>query len=217
MFEDKARAVYYRVTETAAEPVHGLVIGESRWTLFVNEVEVVTFMATPLNLQNLAIGFLASENFITAVDEIASLRVNQSSDRAYWFIPALGVDEVRPMPTCEQGVGTIQVRLNRKEFALPPHRVLTSGCGGGVTFDDLSAEQTPLDSKRALDAARLLAIMRELNAQARLYRECRGVHTSALSDGETLISLAECRTRAVCRVSSGPAKSAFPLARSGRP
>jgi FdhD protein len=33
--------------------------------------------------------------------------------------------------------------------------------------------------------------MREMNARARLYRECRGVHTSALGDGTHLLALAE--------------------------
>ena len=191
MFEEKAKTLYYRVTETGAEPVQGLVIGESRWAMFVNGVEVVTFMATPRNLHHLALGFLASENLIAGLDEIASIRVNEAADRAYWYIPALGLNETRAMAVCEEGVGSIEVRLTRAEFRLPPHRILTSGCGGGVTFDDLSREQTPLDSKRTVRAAQIFSMMRELNAHAALYRECRGVHTSALGDGERLLSIAE--------------------------
>jgi FdhD protein len=191
MFEEKAETIYYRVTETSAEPVHGVVIGESRWSLFVNDLEVVTFMATSRNLHHLALGFLASENLIAGLEEIASLRVNQAPDRAYWYIPALGIDGTRGMAVCEEGVGTIQVRLTRAEFRLPPHRILTSGCGGGTTFDDLSHQQPPLDSARTVRVSQLFARMRDLNANARLYRESRGVHTSALSDGERLLSIAE--------------------------
>ncbi len=166
-------------------------IGESRWTLFVNDIELVTLMATARNLHHLAIGFLASENFIARLDEIASLRVNLATDRAYWFIPALGVDETRTLPVCEAGVGTIQVRLTRADFRPPAHRIITSGCGGGVTFDDLAHAQTPLDSTRTVHAAQLFALMRELNTRATLYRECRGVHTSALGDEARLLALAE--------------------------
>lgn len=191
MFEEKAQTLYYRVTETNAEPVQGMVIGESRWTMFVNGVEVVTFMATSRNLHHLALGFLASENLIAGLEEIASIRVNEAADRAYWYIPALGIDETRAMAICEEGVGSIEVRLTRAEFHLPPHRVLTSGCGGGVTFDDLSHEQTPLDSTRTVRAAEIFALMHELNTNAKLYRECRGVHTSALGDGDQLVALAE--------------------------
>ena len=138
MYDDKATTQYYRVTKASAETAQGAVIGESRWILYVNGAEVVTFLATPRNLHHLALGFLVSENMIARLDEIASLRVNEAANRAYWFIPALGVNETRAMAVCEEGVGSIQVRLTRDDFRVPPHRVLTSGCGGGVTFDDLS-------------------------------------------------------------------------------
>ena len=74
---------------------------------------------------------------------------------------------------------------------MPLHRVLTSGCGGGITFDDLSGEQAPLDSGRTVRVAQIFGMMRELNTHAKLYRESRGVHTSALGDGDDLLALAE--------------------------
>ena len=191
MFEEKAELVYHRVTEKKAERVTGLIIGESRWALYVNSQEVVTFMATSRNLHHLALGFLISENLITGLDDVASMRVNISADSAYWFIPALGLNETRSMPICEQGVGSIEVRLTRANFALPARRIITSGCGGGVTFDDLSKQQAPIESSKKIRAAQVFQMMRELNARATLYRECRGVHTSALSDGEQLLAIAE--------------------------
>ena len=191
MFEEKSTTTYFRVTQSSIESVNGLVIGESRWSLFVNGGEVVTFMATSRDLHYLALGFLASENLIAGLDDIGSIRVNQATDRAYWYIPALGINESRAMPICEQGVGSIEVRLTRADFHLPQHRVLTSGCGGGVTFDDLSHEQTPIQSDRQIRVAQIFAMMRELNTHAKLYRECRGVHTTVLTDGNQLLALAE--------------------------
>lgn len=191
MFEEKAQATFYRVTERKVEPIQGAIIGESRWSLFINGQEVVTFMATPRALHHLAVGFLASENLIASLDEIASIRVNVAADRAYWYIPALGVNETRNMAVCEEGVGSIEVRLTRNDFVPPARRIVTSGCGGGVTFDDLSSELQPLESQRKIRVAQIFALMQELNARATLYRECRGVHTSALGDGEHLISIAE--------------------------
>lgn len=191
MYEEKAQTLYYRVTEKSAEPVQGAVIGESRWVLYVNGQELVTYLATPRNLHHLALGFLASEDLIRGLAEIASIRVNEAPDRAYWFIPALGVNETRKMAICEEGVGSIEVRLTRTDFVPPTRRILTSGCGGGVTFDDLSKELAPLDSKRTVRAAQIFAMMQELNARAVLYRECRGVHTSALGDGDRLLAIAE--------------------------
>ncbi len=191
MYEDLSRVRYYRVTESSVAAAQVALIGESRWVLFVNGIEVVTLAATPRHLHHLALGFLASENLIAGLHEIASLRVNEAADRAYWYIPALGVNETRPTPMCEEGVGSIHVRLTRDDFRLPPHRTLTSGCAGGITFDDLSARQTPLASNRTVRAARLFARMSDLYAQAQLYRESGGVHTSALTDGECLLAVAE--------------------------
>ncbi|MCI0478432.1 MAG: formate dehydrogenase accessory sulfurtransferase FdhD [Anaerolineales bacterium] len=191
MFDDQATTQYYRVTKSSAEQVTGAIIGESRWVLYVNDAEVVTFMATPRNLHHLALGFLVSENLIARLDEVASLRVYEAADRAYWYIPALGIAETRAMPVCEENIGSIEVRLTRDDFRVPAHRILTSGCGGGVTFSDLSSKQTPLESKRTVRAAQLFARMEELYARAQLYRATRGVHTSALTDGEKILSLTE--------------------------
>ena len=191
MFEEKFPITFYRVTETNSEPVDGVIIGESRWSLFVNNVELVTFMATSRNLHHLALGFLASENLISDLGDIASIRVNETPDRAYWYIPSLGVNETRKMAVCEEGVGSIEVRLTHFDFRLPQHRTLTSGCGGGVTFDDLSKEQIPLASTRTVRVAQIFAMMRELNLKATLYRECRGVHTTVLTDGDQLLAMAE--------------------------
>lgn len=191
MFEAKASARIYRVTEKSSTLIDGVVIGESQCALFVNGIEVVTFMATVRNLHHLALGFLMSEKLIDGLHDVASIRVHESPDQVYWYIPSLGVNEVRRIAPCEGGVGAIEVRLNHTHFRLPPHRTLTSGCGGGVTFDDLSQAQTPLDSKRTVRAAQIFAMMRELNHSATLYRECRGVHTSALTNGEQLLAIAE--------------------------
>ncbi len=191
MFEAKSNLPYYRVTEKGAEEVRGAVIGESRWNLYLNDHELVTFMATPLNLHHLAIGFLASEGLIARLDEIASIRVNLASDCAYWFIPDLGVDETRRMSVCEEGIGSIMIRLHRSQVTLPTRRVITSGCGGGVTFDDMTHDQAPVESDLRITPALAFALMHDLIARAALYRESRGVHSSGLSDGDHLIALAE--------------------------
>ncbi len=181
----------YRVTPKSIESISSAVIGETRWTLFVNGHELVTFMATPQNLHHLAVGFLATEGFIHDRADIGSVRVNLSPESAYWYIPALGVDEIRPVPICESGAGSIHIRLRQAEFRVPSRRIITSGCGGGTTFDDLSGQQTPVTSDRRIGASRILQLMQSLYERGTLYRESRGVHTSALSDGDHIVSIAE--------------------------
>lgn len=111
--------------------------------------------------------------------------------RVYLFFPEAGLDEELHMPTCAEAGGSIAVQLKRPAPMLPERRVLTSGCGGGITFDDVLGDRPPLHSDLRVEATQIVALMRELNYQARLYRQSRGVHTSALSDGERLLVLAE--------------------------
>ena len=53
-----------------------------------------------------------------------------------------------------------------------------------MTFDDLSATADPLDLDTTITAEGLWARMDDLNQSAELYSRARGVHTSALTDGE---------------------------------
>jgi FdhD protein len=95
------------------------------------------------------------------------------------------------MQTCEEASGGIDVRLRAPMVARPEKRILTSGCGGGVTFDDLSGSRPPLQSDLRISTGQVSQLMRQLNESAALYRASRGVHTSALASPEQLLVLAE--------------------------
>lgn len=167
------------------------VIAETPWVLYVDRHELLTFMCSPVRLHCLALGFLVSEDFITGLADVYQLKVFLDEDRVWMVYPDAGVNEALALPACEEAIGSITVQLRRPAPARPERRVLTSGCGGGITFDDLSTKQPPLESDLRVDAEQLGGLMRELNYQANLYRQSRGVHTSALSDGERLLVLAE--------------------------
>jgi formate dehydrogenase assembly factor FdhD len=101
MSEVNAHVRIHRLTPRSSEVISSAVVGESRWTLFVNGQELVTFMATPHNLHHLAAGFLASEGFIRDRSDVGSIRVNLSPESAYWLIPTLGIDQVRHIQISE--------------------------------------------------------------------------------------------------------------------
>ncbi|MDP9316386.1 MAG: formate dehydrogenase accessory sulfurtransferase FdhD [Chloroflexota bacterium] len=176
---------------THATPVTRPVIAETPWVLYLDGQELMTMMCSPTRLHCLALGFLKSEGLIETLDDVWQIKVFLDEHRVYVLFPEAGIDEERRMATCEEAGGSIVVQLRRHARAMPTRRVLTSGCGGGVTFDDLSGERPPLQSNVRVQASKIVGLMRELNYQARLYRQSRGVHTSALSDGEQLLVLAE--------------------------
>jgi FdhD protein len=123
-------------------------------------------MSTPRQQDALALGFLANEGVIDTIADVRALHI------------------------CPSG-GCVDVWLGTSTFEPPRRMILTSGCGGGVTFDDLSAEHEPLHSDLRVTPDQLWAMMDALNQSAALYSRSRGVHTSNLSNGAHPLLVAE--------------------------
>lgn len=191
MTEPLSELDYLDFDGTSITAVRRPVIAETPWALYVDRHELLTFMCSPVRLHCLALGFLQSEGFITGLDDVHQLKVFLDEDRVWMVYPDAGVNELVALPACQEAVGSITVQLRRPLPPRPERRILTSGCGGGITFDDLSTQQAPLHSDIHVTANQIVGLMRELNYQANLYRQSRGVHTSALSDGKRLLVLAE--------------------------
>ena len=167
------------------------VIAETPWVLYVDGKELLTFMCSPVRLHALALGFLRSEGLIETLSDVWQLKVYLEENRVYLFFPEAGLDQELTMQTCEEATGAIDVRLRRAAPTRTERRILTSGCGGGVTFDDLRGDRPALHSSLRISAPQILDLMRALNHSATLYRTSRGVHTSALAEGDRLLVLAE--------------------------
>lgn len=159
-------ARYTTITRTGWETVDGEIIHERLVSVFVNGQELLTAMCSPIQQDALAIGFLANEGVIQSMDDVRDVHI------------------------CPSGA-CVDVWLARADFEPPRRMILTSGCGGGVTFQDLSQTFSPLESDRRITPEKLWALMDDLNAAAELYSRARGVHTSGLSDGERLLLAAE--------------------------
>lgn len=149
------------------EPVDSAVIEEALVCIFVNGQELATFMCTPHNLDELALGFLRSEGFIQSLADVELI-------------------------TQSKGGTCVDVWLKSDlSFTPPRRRIITSGCGGGVTFDDLSQRHESLNTNLSVTPAQVAELIKKLHMAAELYNEVRGVHTSALSDGQALLLVAQ--------------------------
>jgi FdhD protein len=143
----------------------GEVIDEVSLSIYVNGVEFATFMSSPGDQIELALGFLKNEGFI---------------DR---------MDEVRVVTTSEN-VCCVDVWLD-KSVAKPERFVITSGCGGGMTFDNPSDVFEPLEDDLRIDPATLFDLQRSLYSSDALHARAGGIHTSGLSDGKTIFLTVE--------------------------
>ena len=147
---------YVRFVGEHAEAVDAGVIGEIRFTIFVDDRELVTLMCSPWQLRALVVGFLYLEGLIEGVDDLDMLRVCLEDRLA-------------------------EVRLVNGFPDVPPRKILTSGCTGGVSFGkylDQIEQFRVADETTRLPPGRLYALLRALYDGSNLYRQSGGVHTS---------------------------------------
>jgi FdhD protein len=142
-------------------------VREAPWTIHVDGQEVVTLYCTPDKLNFLALGFLAAEGIIDSLADVLLLQV------------------------CEDQEGVINVTLNGRDLSLRGRPIVLSGCGRGITFDDLSASHPALESSLQIPATQISGLMRDLRHEAEIHQSVGGTHASALADESALLVVAE--------------------------
>ncbi len=141
------------------------VVREQPLIISVNGERFLTLLCSPFQLDALVVGYLWMEKVITSPEEITRLEISE-------------VD------------GTAAVTLAHP-VTLPTERILTSGCGGGITFRIDHRLFPRLCSSLRVAPEVLVARMKDLFAAAVHYQSSRGIHGAALTDGERLITMAE--------------------------
>jgi FdhD protein len=156
---------YYTWKAGHLREVKGEVVREQPLTVFVNGQRFITLLSTPRRLEALVVGYLWLEKIIGSVEEIRRLTVSEVDGRA-------------------------EVELVRA-VDLPQERILTSGCGGGITFRIDPRVVPRVESALRVAPRHLFERMKELYLQAVGYRSSRGIHGAALADPERLLFMAE--------------------------
>ncbi len=169
MSESYQSIQYCRVSLDQQEDLEGQVISETPVSLTVNGLLWLTLMCTPTDLEAMAVGFLYNENIIKKKEEIASVRVCLSGDNVDVWLHhhADKPKEWRRTSGCTGGVTGVQSRAGAQGMAA----LKTNG-------DCLSAEQ-------------VYDLVGGLFEAQTLYRKTGGVHTSALSDSQSIRLVAE--------------------------
>jgi len=158
---------YKLVTSDHWEDVTGSVTVEMPISLTVNGEPWLTFMCTPVELEALAVGFLFNESLIQAPNEVVDVRV------------------------CEHG-DNVDVWLQHK-IMKPTDWRRTSGCTGG--FTGVESRLDPISPLPVCDPllspGEVCRLMAQLLDSQSIYRQSGGIHSSALSDGQNNIIVAE--------------------------
>ncbi|ASS75253.1 formate dehydrogenase family accessory protein FdhD [Tumebacillus algifaecis] len=145
------------------------VVTEYPLTIFLNEEEFATLVCTPEHLEQLTVGFLASEGVITSFGDIKSLLV----------------EETRGLVHVETN------RVNALSKNLHSKRYLTSCCGKSrqsfYFYNDAKTAKKITARRVTLTYQDCFALMKKMQGGADIFRETGGVHNAALCDASGII------------------------------
>jgi len=156
---------YVTVRGGRVSEVAGDVVREQPLTIHVNGEKFLTLLCSPMMLDALVVGYLWMEKVIGGLEEIVRVEVSAVDGRA-------------------------DVTLTHA-VTLPTERILTSGCGGGITFRIDHRLFPRLASAVRVRPTDLADGMKQLFDAATHYKRSRGIHGAALSDGSQLLVVAE--------------------------
>jgi len=156
---------YFQLKGGRFQEVKAEVVREQPVTVYVNGERFLTLLCSPFDLEPLVLGYLWMEKVIAGLDEVAALEVSEVDGRA-------------------------EVTLTRP-VTLPTERILTSGCGGGITFRIDPRLFPRVRSTLKVKPEALAARLHDLLRDARHYHASRGIHGAALADADRVLLLAE--------------------------
>ncbi|MEN2465136.1 formate dehydrogenase accessory sulfurtransferase FdhD [Ornithinibacillus sp. JPR2-1] len=138
-------------------------------TIILNGEEFATMLCSPTNLEELVVGFLASEGIIRLFKEIKNLSIDQVSGFAY-------VDLYK------------QINLREQDYS---KRFIGSCCGKSRQFyfkSDVKTAKT-ITSSLSLSVEQCYNLMKDLQERSEQFKRTGGVHNAALATPEDLLEI----------------------------
>ncbi|MBN8207137.1 formate dehydrogenase accessory sulfurtransferase FdhD [Bacillus sp. NTK071] len=141
---------------------------EKPLTIRINQVEFATVVCTPDHLEDMVIGFLASEGVIRSYRDVEEMLFNEGQ----------GVVNVK---------ASVTMSLASETYT---KRVISSCCGKSRHFYLESDSRTARTIMRAptLTANNCLANMKKLQEQSTTFKSTGGVHNAAIFKGDEMIA-----------------------------
>ncbi|WP_223067976.1 formate dehydrogenase accessory sulfurtransferase FdhD [Paenibacillus caui] len=149
--------------------IEDTIVTEYPLTLMVNQEEFATLVCTPEYLEDLAIGFLASEGVIGSFADIKEIRIIQTTGHAY--------------------IDTLKV--NKFNQLFHSKRYVTSCCGKSrqsfYFYSDANTAKTIDTGNLTISAEDCFRLMEMMQQSATTFMHTGGVHNAALCDRNGMI------------------------------
>lgn len=157
-----------RINKELKEDTWDLIIEEVSLEIFVNNEFYAALMCTPIEIEELAVGFLLSEGVISSFNSIQS--INEKYENRLCLI----LDH---------------------EICMDDNNVvaITSGCGKGSvhikSLDECSIKPVVSNCKFAI--ADILKLMSEFNSKSELFKQTGGVHSCCICSNDSMLLFSE--------------------------
>lgn len=140
---------------------------ESALTIIVDGTEFATMVCTPSEMQELVVGFLASEGVIRAYHDIKSLQIDE--DRGFAYVDLINKH-------------SIQKEFHSKRF-------IGSCCGKGRQFyfhNDVKTAKT-VTTKLTITPEQCRRLMKKMQESSSHFQQTGGVHNAALCTKDGIV------------------------------
>ncbi|NLY67939.1 MAG: formate dehydrogenase accessory sulfurtransferase FdhD [Tissierellia bacterium] len=160
-----------RVNRDKITEEEDIVVVEYPFTIFVNDKEIITLLCSPDSLEELTVGFLYSEGFISKLSDIDKIRMDDEKGIAYVYV---------------NNVNEFNEKFRGK-------RTITSGCGKGTLFYNVldSFRSKKIERPLSIKADNIKDLMRSFNKKSELFLNTGGVHSCAMCNIDGIIIFRE--------------------------
>jgi len=159
-----------RIKGDIKETVEDVTAQEIPLTINLNAEELATILCSPESLKELSVGFLYSSGIIKSVKDLKNIIIDNHNKISY-------------------------VELNNKNIdsKLSFKRLYTSGCGKGVIFYSALEQihRKKIISNIKINSKRLAELMNSFQKMSVVFKKTGGVHSAALSDGDSILVFKE--------------------------
>jgi FdhD protein len=158
------------VSGQGPETTTDCVVAERAVTVMVDKVGSFTIMATPSDIEALAVGFIYSEGIIDGIKDCLAVSRNEK------LAHVVGIEVQNPTQIAKRNL------------------IVASSCGmcGVRNIEKMLAEVPACDSSLNLSADRLIEMSEKMRSMQKLFAETGGAHAAAIFDAKgTIIAFAE--------------------------
>jgi FdhD protein len=156
-----------RITNESKEDALDIVVREMPLTIFLNGKELVTTLCSPVALEYLVVGILASEGLLDSKDEINGLKIDT-----------------------EAGVAWVETKERREITGGQLFKPLVASGGGkgasSYKMPDIE-EKDRVVSQATISIGKVSALVSDFLHRSAAYQATRGVHSAALCDNKGIL------------------------------